>query len=124
MIPEELLQFLRDHIDSVEQIEILVLLCQSGERAWTAEEVAKELRSSQSSVAKRLEEFAAKKFLKNVDPSVQRYQFAPADDAVKRRIEELKELYKVRRVTVIDTIFSKPVDKIKVFADAFKFRKE
>lgn len=124
MIPEELLQFLRDHIDSVEQLEILILLCQSGDRSWTAEEIARELRSSQSSVSKRLEEFASKRFLKVVEQSPRRYSYAPVDESARRRIEELRELYKVRRVTVIDAIFSKPVDKIKVFADAFKFRKE
>lgn len=124
MIPEELLQFLRDHIDSVEQLEILILLCQKGDREWTADEMARELRSSPSSVAKRLEEFAAKKFIKATEPPPRSYRYAPADESVRKRIAELSELYKVRRVTVIDTIFSKPVDKIKVFADAFKFRKE
>ena len=51
-------RLIADHIDSVEQLEILLLLYQHPERAWTAEAVARELRDLALSAGDRLEDLA------------------------------------------------------------------
>ena len=41
-----------------------------------------------------------------------------------RAVAGLAREYAARRVTVIGLIFSKPVDKIRSFADAFRLRRD
>ena len=48
-----------------------------------------------------------------------RYGPEPIDDR-----SALDRAYAERRVTVINLIFSKPIDKLRSFADAFRIKKE
>lgn len=49
-IPPEIDAFLAGHVDTVEQLEVLLLLHQDADRTWTAEDVAKVLYSHPGSV--------------------------------------------------------------------------
>jgi len=51
-------------------------------------------------------------------------RYAPAPPALDATVVQLARDYAERRVTVITMIFSKPVDKLRTFADAFRFRKD
>jgi hypothetical protein len=123
-IPDNVITFIRDHIESVEQLEILLLLHAQRERDWSAEEVAKALRSSSISAEKRLSQFATLKLLTEKKDSPNRYRFAPATESLGAVVGALAEAYLIRRVTVIDLIFSKPSATLKIFADAFKIRED
>ncbi len=46
--------FLREHIQSVEQIEILALMRNTPDRGWTAHALDEILRSNEQSIARRL----------------------------------------------------------------------
>jgi hypothetical protein len=52
------------------------------------------------------------------------FRYEPRTDELSQTINELAMAYHNRRVTVIGLIFSKPLDKIRSFADAFRFRKD
>lgn len=116
-------QLIADSIDSVEQLEILLLLLQHPERTWTAESVARELRVSALSAGDRLEDLTHDALLARVKAS-QEYRYAPGSAALDEAARGLATAYSERRVTVINLIFSKPVDKIRTFADAFRLRKK
>jgi hypothetical protein len=47
----ELLQFIHDHIHSVGQLEVLLLLRQHPERTWSPEDVSQALRTIPSSAS-------------------------------------------------------------------------
>ncbi len=123
-IQNPVLSFIREHIESVEQLEILLLLYHRKDRSWTPEEIAKELRSSAHSARKRLGDFEAKGFVRKIETLSHSFQYNSHDSAIDAQIQALAEAYQVRRMTIIDIIFSKPLDKIQVFADAFKFRED
>lgn len=123
-VPTPVLNFIRENIESVEQLEILLLLYQKNDRSWTPDEVARELRSSPQSARKRLAVFELKGFVRQIDPTSNSYQYDPRDISIDERIKALAEAYQLRRVTIIDVIFSKPNEKIQVLADAFKFRED
>lgn len=123
VLPQHVLNFVRDYIESVEQLEILLLLFHRQDRGWTEEEVAKELRCSQLSAGKRLAQFAQKHIL-IFDQSLKSYRYSSAEETITTPISALAAAYQVRRVAIIDLIFSKPIDKIQVFADAFKLRED
>jgi len=124
-ISETVLAFLRAQIDSVEQLEILLLLRREAEREWTPEEVGRTLSTHTDSVAARLVEFASAGVLvaKSANGELY-YQYRPRQQEVERAVGELAEAYTKYPVRIISLIFSKPNDKIRTFADAFRFRKD
>ncbi|UJR81700.1 ArsR family transcriptional regulator [Sandaracinus amylolyticus] len=121
-IPDDVFRFLVEHIVSVEQLEILLLLRAQAGRDWNAEEVAKELRVAAISAGNRLTDLAARGLLSEVSPG--RFRYAPGDPAMQAAVEGLAKVYPERRVSVIEIIFSKPNDVIRTFADAFKLRRD
>jgi hypothetical protein len=123
-LPEEVRRLIVDHIESVEQLEILLLLYQQRGRTWTAEEVARELRVAASSAGERLEELQRDALLSRVEGEPMRYRYDPASSKLDGVVGGLATAYSERRVTVINLIFSKPVDKIRTFADAFRLRRD
>ncbi|MEW6612666.1 MAG: hypothetical protein ACOY5C_09520 [Pseudomonadota bacterium] len=123
-IPQEIKDFIVKHINSVEQLEILLLLQGSPAREWSARDVAQELRSDTHSVAARMADLHARGFLHSQETPVPTYRFNPANAQEAQLVAKLASVYAQRRMAVINLIFSKPIDKIRVFADAFNLRKD
>lgn len=119
MIPQEVRDFIHAHIASVEQLEVLLLLRREAARTWTGAEVARELRINAASAAERLTDLQARGLLDHEGNGAYRFS---RDGDVERAVGALARCYADARVSVINLIFSKPVDKIMSFADAFKFR--
>jgi hypothetical protein len=107
------------HIDSIEKLEVLLLLRARVEREWTAAEVALELRITDMSAAARLEDLASSRLLLGDGGTPVRYRYSPSDSEDVRSIAELAAAYSERRVSIITFIFSKPQARVRGFADAF-----
>lgn len=125
-IPDEVRAFIAEHIDSVEQVEVLLLLRRSGDREWTADAVSDELRTNPGSAAERLADLTARRLIAPAGGAPERpgYRYAPGTPALDQAVRGLDQAYAERRVSVINLIFSKPIDKIRTFADAFRLRKD
>jgi hypothetical protein len=124
-IPNEIVRFIHEYIDSVEQLEVLLLLRSSAPSAWTAEAVARDLRTAESSVTARLKTLHAQKLVEAATAeSGTAYRYAPDGVGTDRLVGELASEYALRRVAVITLIFSKPNDAVRSFADAFRIRKD
>jgi hypothetical protein len=120
--PAGVRKFILDHIDSVELLEVLLLLKAEPNRDWSAQDVSVKLCTAAESAAHRLEYLSGLGLASiHQPPAVFRYAAAGEGD---RLISELSDVYKERRVAVISLIYSKPTDQVKAFADAFKIRKE
>jgi hypothetical protein len=124
-LAESVKKLIADHITSVEQLEILMLLRTHPHREWTADDVSEEIRTSVRSAADRLADLRARSFLAARDEGGRSwYRYAPEDSRLRDAIEQLARAYSERRYTVIDLIFAKPIDRLRVYADAFRFRKD
>ncbi len=123
VIRQDVRQLLVEHIHSVEQLEILLLLYRQKAREWSAEEVARELRIHPGSTAGRLQDLQARGFLSSRGEPTRRYlyQSVPGTD---QAVDGLAVAYTEWRVKILELIFSKPIQNILVFADAFKLRDE
>jgi hypothetical protein len=122
-IPPEVDEFLAAHIDTVEQLEVLLLLREAPNRAWTAEAVAQVLYSHSASVARRLESLTRHKLLAQEPGDPPTYRYAPTPAGQDALVRCLAEVYRERRVAVIAAIASRPMDNVRAFSDAFLFRK-
>ena len=121
-IPEQVRRFLLQCIDSVEQLEVLLLLHGSPSAAWSPAAVATTLYSTPDSIAQRLAGLHARGLLATTEPASYRYQPRTADlDAA---VSLLAETYRQRRVAVITVIASKPMENVRAFSDAFRLRKK
>lgn len=85
------------------------------EARWTAADIATELRATGSAIELRLEDLAARGLVSRAGGSGYRYAPGRFDGVV----NELAEVYRTRRTTVIQAIFSGPSDAVRSFADAF-----
>jgi hypothetical protein len=111
------------HIDSIEKLEVLLLLRNRSERPWTATEVALELRITEASSSARLADLTASGLLVSDRGTPPAYRFSPASSEDVRSVLELAAAYSERRVSVITFIFSKPQERVRGFADAFLLKK-
>ena len=123
-ISQEILTFIAEHIDSVVQLEVLLLLHNAPQKDWSADEVARELRIETHGAAAQLTELCARGLLACPDESSGAYRYHPKTAELDQSVKRLALAYDERRVSVINAIYSKPVDKLKSFADAFRLRKD
>jgi hypothetical protein len=120
-VPEIVRSLIARHLDSVLEVEILLLLHGSRPRAWSADEVVEKLRIDRSWAVTQLGKLCDAGLLKR-DPQLQTYAYGPASAELDLAVVALDGAYTDRRVSVIEAIFAKPLEKIRSFADAFRIR--
>jgi hypothetical protein len=119
-LPENVHRFLYQNIDSVEQLEVLLLLWRTPERGWTSDEVATAVYSHPTSVVRRLAMLQG--LLREREPGC--YQYAPRTADLHETVTRLDHMYRERRVAVITLIASKPIENVRAFSDAFRIRRK
>lgn len=124
VIPPRVQRFISTHIDSIEKLEVLLLMRTRADREWTARDVSQELRITEASASARLEDLAARRLLAVKEGPPPRYRFSPTSSDDAQDVSALQETYSTRRVSVISFIFSKPLDKVRGFADAFRLKRD
>lgn len=123
-IPPRVQRFISTHIDSIEKLEVLLLLRSRADREWNAREVSQELRITEASSAARLEDLTERRLLEEREGSPPSYRYSPVSSEDAQDVTALQETYSTRRVSVISYIFSKPLDKVRGFADAFRLKRD
>lgn len=119
-LPLDIKDFLTEHIDSVGQLEILFLLLDRQGSEWTVQKLSNELRSNQTVINNHLSHLIAHKLITKTDNGYV-YDLQGEED---ERVRKLHASYKEMPVSVIAFLYEKPKDKLKSFADAFKFKKD
>lgn len=121
-ISPEIRRFIAEHIDAAEQLEILLLLHRSPERAWTALEVSQSIYTVPASATMRLEGLVAHGFLTSTGGADPQYRYSPGSAELRAQVDALAEAYRADRVSLIKLIFARPPDPLQSFADAFRLR--
>ena len=123
--PPELEQFIAKHIESLAELEALLLMHAEPDRQWDCAKLSQQLYISADMCGGIVLDLERRGFVKREseegdDPF--RYHAASAE--IDRLVTDLAALYQQRRVAVITLIYSKPVKKVQTFADAFRLRRE
>jgi hypothetical protein len=119
LVPNDVLEFIRRHIDSVAQLEALLLLRANANEEWDAAKAAKRLYTTEQDIADVLARLCADGFLVCKD-NVYRYECAPEQ---RQKVDRLASVYSRHLIPVTNVIHARP-RRIREFADAFKFRKD
>jgi hypothetical protein len=126
LIAEDVRRFIHDNINSVEQLEVLLLLRGEPEKKWSAEEVSRRLFTMPASAATRLSDLLTLGLLKEsgANGTDTLYSYSPGDSRTDDVVSRLDRAYRERKDSVIQIIFSRPADRIQVFSDAFRIRRD
>jgi hypothetical protein len=99
-------------IDSVEALELLLLLRRSPETFWTAEAAAQQLGMTPDLADRKLSRLVdAQVLVRGRETGA--YRFAPATDAARTLIDKLVALYDQQRM-----------EKLRAFSNAFRLKNE
>jgi hypothetical protein len=117
-ITDEIRTFIFERIDSVELLEILLLLWSKLNGTWTARAVSDHRRTNPDSTARKLESLVAMGLAARAEESPAIYRFDASSQANDELVANLAEVYRIRPHKVLELIFS-PSKKARSFADAF-----
>jgi hypothetical protein len=124
-LPAHVEEFIANNLDSVEMLDVLLLVRRHRDRAWIPEQVSERLYTTPRSAANRLEALAACGLVTvKEDGAHAAYTYSPRSGELERVAADLEQAYSTRRITVINLIFSKPSAHLRTFADAFRIRGE
>jgi hypothetical protein len=120
LIPAEVREFIYTYIQSVADLEALLLLARDADARWTAGSVAKQLYIDEQQAAEVLERLCSGG-LAECDAGTFWFNFGPGGQ--RATVERLAAIYSQHLIPVTNLIHSRPLGA-RAFAAAFKFRKD
>jgi hypothetical protein len=119
-IAGDIRDFLQEQIDSVAELEALLLLRGHAGEVWSAQRLADRLYIDTPSAEEILTRLVRRGLFTEAAGT---FSYAPADDKHRAVIDRLADAYARFLVPVSRIIHAKPAS-IQKFADAFRFRKD
>jgi DNA-binding IclR family transcriptional regulator len=123
IISQQVLQFIADQIDSVPQLECLLLLHQYDARSWMREEVAARIYISSAS-AQGILETLLRRGLVSAEGTPVRYRYRSSEIATHALVAEVARTYQRHLVPIATFIHSKGSVSVREFARAFDLKKD
>lgn len=120
-ISPDVREFIFEHIDAVEHLEVLMLLRDYRDQEWDSASVSRQLRTHQDSAARRLEALEVSGLLVSRSGTTQVYQYQTKSTELESIIEQLAEAWRVRKHRVLELIFS-PTKRARSISRAFQFK--
>jgi hypothetical protein len=93
-LPSELYAFLLNHVDSVAELECLLLARTEVNESWTAEQMAQRLYISVRNAHQVLDSLVARGFMaRNMATDAANFKYAPNSEEVEQEIARMANLY-------------------------------
>ena len=122
MIPKDIEEFIQTYIPSVWTLELLLLMRRHPAASWGVEALNRELRSSALVVTGALATLIAAGLV--VEDTQGSYVYRPARAELVALLDRLADTYARLPLAVTRAILAAPNDKIRIFADAFRIKKD
>ena len=119
-ISEELRRFIKDKIQTVLRLEILLLLHDQQPRSFKAAEIADELGLETEATQDQLTALEAFGLAAHSTTDASRYQYDPANATLRSTVEQLAAAYSTQRVPILSVILAHTPDRPRLFAEAFR----
>ncbi|HJQ99260.1 MAG TPA: hypothetical protein VJ826_13185 [Candidatus Polarisedimenticolaceae bacterium] len=114
-------QLIAEGIDSIAELEGVLLLREHRDRDWTAEDAGARLYVSVAVASHVLSVLAARGFLAE---SAGRYRYAPETPDIEEAVSALAVCYPKNLIAVTQLVHAKPAQSVRQFARAFRLRKD
>lgn len=122
-ISERVWRFIADNIDTVPQLEALLLLCENKDQSWTLHQVAARIYVSEEAAREILRALQQRSLI-CMDGAATMYRCAPATGSPAGLIDEVAMVYRRHVVPIATFIHSKAPASVREFARAFDFKKD
>lgn len=119
-ISEGLKLFIREKIQTVLRLEVLLLLHCQQTRSFTVTEVANELNLEKETAREQLTALEAVGVIAQSNADKPRYRYQPLNASLRSMVEQLAAGYSKQRVPILSVILSKHSDRTRLFAEAFR----
>ena len=119
---DDVLRFVQEEIDSVPELEALLLVWQQRPRAWSAEQLAGRLYIRSEQAREILIGLTRKQLISAGAPETYLYEDVSTEQD--QLMAHLEETYRREIVRISNLIHSKPSSAVRDFARAFRFTKE
>lgn len=123
-IPANVLQFIAERIDTVPQLEALLLLWESPQRTWTEEELAGRIYVSRQVAAQTLQALQRQSLVIAELQESPRYRYDPQWDPTGQVMPEVAAAYRRHLVQLATFIHSRASTAVREFARAFDLKKD
>jgi len=120
-VPQPLQDFIRDHVDTIETLEILLLLQRGPDTYWTGSAIDSHIGMKEGTADKRLQGLVRSGLVARGTSGG--YRFMPQKEEQRELVSMLATAYGERRASVVNTVFSENLARLRAFSDAFKVKK-
>ena len=123
---EDLQSFLFEHVESYEELELVVFLRRQRERDWTTESMAGELGLPNSACLSAIAGLR-QRGLVEAGALAGTFRYSPSSLEVAARLAQLDELYRSQRLTVVMLMSVNAIERLRVatmhrFVDTLRLR--
>ena len=108
-LPSGVRRLLAGPIQSMEHLELLLLLARTEPRAWTAVDAASNLRCDATQTAARMRTLVDAGFVVETEPDGEapQYAFGPTGKTTRADVQVLLEMYTARPVTLVRAVYDR-----------------
>lgn len=121
---EHIDRFLVNEIDSVPQLEALLLIWNHRPQKWSSADLARELYVAPEVAQEILRHLALHRFVVEVEEKSGCFALRLESEETKNLLEELDKVYRRELVRISNLIHEKASRAVRDFASAFRFKKE
>lgn len=123
LIPEEIKAFILDHIDSIAELEALLVLRENPYQCWVCKDVADRIYCDENTTAAVLHKLISHGLIAPDAESPDRYRYQQSNPEITDLLNRLADVYAKCVVPITTLVHQKSKRNIKSFADAFKLKK-
>lgn len=123
--PDEVRRFADGNIESIDQLEILRVLDENQGEAWDATALGRAIQAEPKAVGAHLAALHGRGLLTAERRAADWFgRHGPHTPELAAQVARLLQLYRERPVSTIKLIYAQAKSPLRVFAEAFKFRRE
>ena len=119
-ISEALRRFLKEKIQTLLRLEVLLLLHEHQPRGFTAPEVATQLGFEKDTTAHEIGELEAIGVVVQSSTDKTKYRYHPLNATLGSVVNQLALAYSTQRVPILSIILAQHPDRVRLFAEAFR----
>jgi hypothetical protein len=118
-ISESLKTFLREQVQTIFRLEVLLLLHRDQSRSFTAADVAHELGFDSDLAQQQLTALSALELVES-NTEQRDFKYGPANAGFRSMIDQLAASYSRQRVPILSVILAARPDRTRLFSEAFR----
>jgi hypothetical protein len=121
-LSDDLVEFVQTGLGSVWALKMMVAMMAEPNRAWSAAELVRELRASDTVISRLLDRF--QQIGLAIEGKDHTWHWRPAAPELEELANGVARAYAVTPFGVIQAIAEAPESRLRQFADAFRLRKD